>query len=401
MEIQGRGRRICVVCGSAELETFFRASDVPVSCHIPCSTVEQAIAVPKASMQLVYCDNCQHIYNAAYRSELLDYSLGYENALHNSPRFQRYLAELAERLIGNYNIRGSEIVGVGSGDGFFLEMLSRIGKNRATGFDPAASQRSTCPSVRFIRDYYSDKYSSVDARLVICQQVLEHFEEPTAMLRTIRKALQGRCDGLLYVEVPNALFMIRQLAVWDVFYEHCSYFTPRSLWWALAMADFRVLALEVPFDGQYLSAEAAAGGGPAGAPPVAEDLRVQVSEFAEAYRQTVEGWKTWLDSTHFSKSRLALWGAGTKGVMFLNTLRPGSRFAYVVDVNPHKQGKFISGTGHSIILPSMLLQNPPDAIVLLNQSYKSEVEQTLDRLRIRSELLVSALGPTTAGPFVH
>jgi hypothetical protein len=53
--------------------------------------------------------------------------------------------------------------------------------------------------------------------------------------------------------------MIRELAIWDVFNEHCSYFTPRSLWWALATADLRVLALEEAFDGQYLSAEAAAG----------------------------------------------------------------------------------------------------------------------------------------------
>ncbi len=397
MEIQEAVRDRCVVCGSEELEPFFRAADIPVSCHIPCSSVEQAIAIPKTSIQLVYCDNCQHIYNADYRPELINYSLGYENALHHSPRFQSYLTELGERLIGKDDIRGSQIVGVGSGDGFFLDMLCRMGKNYAIGFDPAAPQRSAFPSVRFVRDWYSDTYSDVDARLVICQHVLEHSEEPIAMLTAIRKALHARCKGLLYLEVPNALFMIREHAIWDVS-EHCSYFTPRSLWWALAAADFRVEALKEPFDGQYLSADASPGADQGKAPPLAEGLRAQLSGFSEAYRQTVEGWKTWLDSTRCSRSRLALWGAGTKGVMFLNALQPGSRFAYVVDVNPKKQGMFITGTGHSIVPPSALLDDPPDAIVLLNQSYRTEAEQTLGRLKIDSELVVCTPGQGFSSP---
>jgi hypothetical protein len=87
--------------------------------------------------------------------------------------------------------------------------------------------------------------------------------------------------------------------------------------------------------------------------------------------------------------------------MFLNALQPGPSFVYVVDVNPRKQGRFIAGTGHSIVLPCALQENPPDAIVLLNQSYKSEVEQILDRMNIRSELLVSASDPLTGELFVH
>ena len=52
--------------------------------------------------------------------------------------------------------------------------------------------------------------------------------------------------------------------------------------------------------------------------------------------------------------RVVIWGSGSKAVSFLTTLRVPDLIAAVVDINPHKHGKFLAGTGHEIVGPRAL-----------------------------------------------
>jgi C-methyltransferase C-terminal domain len=49
----------------------------------------------------------------------------------------------------------------------------------------------------------------------------------------------------------------------------------------------------------------------------------------------------------------------------------------VVDLNPAKQGRFLSVTGHPIVSPSELQTRAVASVILLNQNYLSEVRQLL------------------------
>ena len=69
----------------------------------------------------------------------------------------------------------------------------------------------------------------------------------------------------IFFEVPNGLFTLRDKGVWDLIYEHISYFTPASLARAFALSGFEVLDLQEAYDGQYLCLEAAVAPDP-GAP---------------------------------------------------------------------------------------------------------------------------------------
>src|SRR3546814_19519297 len=62
--------------------------------------------------------------------------------------------------------------------------------------------------------------------------------------------------GVAFFEVPNALFVFDRLSVWDIIYEHVSYFTPNSLSRAFALAGYAVRHLEEAFGGQFLWIEA-------------------------------------------------------------------------------------------------------------------------------------------------
>ena len=61
----------------------------------------------------------------------------------------------------------------------------------------------------------------------------------------------------------------------------------------------------------------------------------------------------------------------------------------VVDINPHKQGKFLAGTGQQIVAPEQLRDAPPDVVLLMNPIYRDEVAAQLSDLK-RSPQLISA-----------
>jgi hypothetical protein len=54
--------------------------------------------------------------------------------------------------------------------------------------------------------------------------------------------------------------------------------------------------------------------------------------------------------------------------------------AYAVDINPHKTGKFLAGTGHPVLGPAELLHDPPDLVVAMNSIYVGEIRAALDAM---------------------
>ena len=73
--------------------------------------------------------------------------------------------------------------------------------------------------------------------------------------------------------------------------------------------------------------------------------------------------------------RVAIWGAGSKGVAFLTTLGVRSEVAFAVDINPHKHGFFMPGTGHEVVGPERLREAPPDVVVVMNPIYVEEIRR--------------------------
>ena len=90
-----------------------------------------------------------------------------------------------------------------------------------------------------------------------------------------------------------------------------------------------------------------------------------------------------------SDQHAAVWGAGAKGTIFVNTLREHHQIQYVVDINPHKQGSYISGTGQKIVAPEALREFRPDFLILMNPIYRDEVERIVAGLGLAPRLLTA------------
>jgi hypothetical protein len=94
-----------------------------------------------------------------------------------------------------------------------------------------------------------------------------------------------------------------------------------------------------------------------------------------------------LQTTAQDHKRIAFWGAGAKGVTFLNMVPNADKIEYVVDSNVRKQGMYVPGTGQPISSPDRLQDYQPDIVIVLNPLYTYEISSALAGLGVNSEIV--------------
>jgi hypothetical protein len=219
--------------------------------------------------------------------------------------------------------------------------------------------------------------------------VLEHVDDPVAFVAGIRRSLDAKPDAVVFFEVPNAAYTLRDLGIWDLIYEHCSYFGGCSLTRLFSANGFTVQRVAELYDGQFIGIECTPGpaqAAAAGADPRA--VQACVERFPDRYARKLNHWRGVIDELQKSKRRAVIWGGGSKGVTFLNLLQP-SAVVGVVDLNPRKHGRFVPGTGHEVISPESLRAIGPEVVIVMNDVYKDEIRRDLNARGLEPELLVA------------
>ena len=242
--------------------------------------------------------------------------------------------------------------------------------------------------VEFVRDYYSERYAEVPADLLVCRQVLEHVPEPVPFLRSLHGALSRQGTAVVF-EVPNALYTLRELSLWDVIYEHCTYFTQGTLARLFASCGFDVTGSWETYARQFIAIDAKPARGEGRVRVDLDDpaeLRGAAQRFAEACRERVEGWRRELARLAAAGRRVALWGAGARGVNFLNLADAAGTVRRVVDINPRKHGLHVAGTGQRVEAPDSLREDPPDVVVVMNPIYLDEIRGDLRAMGLAPEV---------------
>ncbi|MCP3919085.1 MAG: class I SAM-dependent methyltransferase [bacterium] len=387
----------CSACGSPDLEVFFEVADIPVLVCALWPDEASARSCPRGDIRLSVCTRCGLVENRDFQPALVEYQEGYENSLHFSEFFQGYIQDFAEHLVQHHRLKNKRIVEIGSGDGEFLSLLCELGPSSGVGFDPSyppgRPETALGGRVQFVREYFGPEHADLAADLVVCRQVLEHIPRPVEFLEGVRQALDERPDASVVMEVPNARDTFRRISLWDVVYEHCTYFGRASLARLLSHCGFDVKAASETYAGQFLSVEASPAFDEVGDIPADVDDALELErdrvQFANGWEKRVDVWRQRIADAEARGRRMALWGAGARGVNFLNLVDPDARIEHIVDKNPRKHGRHLAGTGQAVADPRTLANAAPDFVVVMNPNYENEIRRELADMGLSPEVLVA------------
>jgi len=389
--------RTCPACGVEGLEDVYENPGVPVNSLLLLDDPDAARAFPTAPLVLAHCPVCGFLTNRAFDPAMTRYSADYEETQGFSLRFRAFAAELAEQWVQAHGLTGRHVLEIGCGKGEFLGEMVRAGIGSGTGYDPVFRPgrvpEDLTSALTFLPRNFTAAEQGVRADAVVCRHTLEHVPDVGRFLADVRGVVADSPGTVLLFEVPDVQRILDEAAFWDVFYEHCSYFSAGSLARLFERTGFEVLDVRRVFEDQYLVVEASVGptGRPARVPSPLEDdmdrLAAGVVHFRSSVAATRDEWLDRIRRTRADGGAVVLWGSGSKSVAFLTALGDASdQVAAVVDINPNKQGTYNAGTGQRIIAPRELPALDPALVVVMNPVYEGEIRADLRRLGLDPEV---------------
>lgn len=355
-----------------------------------------ALAEPLGRVRLLACGDCGFVFNADFDPALVHVGPDLEETQAASPAFRRALADETADLVARHGLQGERILEIGCGKGEFLAGLATAADGRGEGWDPAFVPGRAGPGEARIR-LHRRLFDGADAAaarpgIVVCRMTLEHMARPTDLVDLARTAAATTGAPVVFT-VPDALHLLRTGNPFEVHHEHAGYFTPGSLARLFRRRGLAPTALDTTSGGRILRIEAVPGT-PADAPlageePPAETVASALG-FAAAAAVTLDRWRARIVDWRAAGGGVVLWGAGSRATTLVNLLGVGAEVSAVVDANPHRDGSFVAGTGHPVVVPERLPAIRPRLAVVLNPVYRDEVRGMLADVGLASTAVETA-----------
>jgi len=354
----------CPSCGTPGMTVFYEVNDVPVHSCIMLPNEREAREFPRGNVRLGFCGHCGFYCNTAFDTTVQEYTSSYEDQQSFSPTFNSFAGRLAKSLIDKYDIY--------------------------VGIDPTCIKEriesEAIDRITIVADYYSEKYSNYHGDMILCRHTLEHIHETRSFVQTIRNTIGDRLDTVVFFEIPDGSTVLKDNVFWDVYYEHCSYFSPGALARMFRNCGFEVLDLYRAYDDQYLLIDAKPVAAPSSKTHALEEevgeLDGLVQSFASEVPKQIERWRQDLRGHAARGERVAIWGSGSKCVAFLTTLGLNDEVGCIVDINPHRHGRFIPGPGREGMPPEYLKDYKPATIIVMNPIYRDEIADMVRNMRL-------------------
>ena len=378
----------CPICEATNFTRLDYRARVPILQNRVWPTVEAATAAPSGVLDMVKCNACGFGWNQAFDESLIKYDPDYDNDQTQSDAFRSHMSSMADRVIASLTDQAANLVEIGCGQAVFIDVLAPKLPDKVSlfGFDPSwrGKDGDGPHGAKIYRQYFEPDTASLvpsGAQFIVARHTIEHISDPLAFLRAIRSVIVNIPNARLFLETPDIDWVVSNLQVQDIFYEHCSIFSRSSFAVALQRAGFDLVSIENVFGEQYFWVEAK----PALQSPSLPNVSAHqdaAAEFESQVSSIVSSWRSFVTK---SDRPVYLWGAASKGVTFALLL--GDSLAGVVDINHKKTGKFLPITG----LPVIPANDLPDGslVVIMNPNYANEIAKMTSA---RSGLSLFVLG---------
>lgn len=380
---------VCRSCGDDGLVPFLDLGSTPVANALLPSPDTPAPAYP---LEVGFCPSCSlvqllHVLDA---DDVFDADYPYYSSYSDSldVHSRAHVDDLvAQRSLGSQSF----VVEVASNDGYLLRHLRPLGV-RVLGIEPtpgpaAAARERGVPTVQEflgpeVAAQLREEHGPAD--VVLANNVMAHVPDLRGFVRGLAVLLGD--DGILQVENPGVGWLVEHVEFDTVYHEHYCYFSTLAVERLMESEGLHLNDVELfpTLQGGTLrwTCSRKPGCTERAEQQMASERR-QGLHTADPYlalggrvRTLQHDLRELLAQVTADGSRLAAYGAAAKGATLLNsTGLDASLIDFVVDRNPHKQGRWIPGATIPVVDPGELLERQPEHVLVLAWNYVEEVRR--------------------------
>lgn len=356
---------ICRLCKQTDISEVLHLATVPRNVLNMLEVSQLPLYGTKSvSISVLQCNGCGLVQTAQVLEDD-HYTDSFWSASHIK-QMVSHQKQQAIKFIDNYRLKGKRVVDIGCGDGNYLDFIRQAGA-LAFGVEPALAEAKIATNVHnhiVFTSYVGKDFPVPEApyNAFVARQVLEHIPDINDFLQGIRKSLTP--DGLGLIEVPNFEQTLSQQRFYDFFTEHVNYFTERTLRLAVEQNGFKVIEVIRSMNGEYLEAY------------IKVDSILEVNQLRLSKDSLLNNLQLFIDNNHKAGKKIALWGAGIKGITILSLLEKKD-IDYVIDSDPSKHGKYTPVSQLLICSPHEAVLNSVDVIVISAMTYFDEIVNQL------------------------
>ncbi|MEZ5226576.1 MAG: class I SAM-dependent methyltransferase [Acidimicrobiales bacterium] len=250
----------CPSCGHTEATDILTVADAPVMVATVFRDAATARQTPTGTIHLVGCLRCGLLFNRDFDLDKALAGARYESSQASSAHFGSYTETLAKEWVERHGLHGKRVIEVGCGQGDFMFALLAAGVGMVHGIDPLA-QPAAIPAefadrVTVDATDFAAPHTLEPAAALVCRHTIEHVPDVAGFLRSVAAWSRHNGGAPVLFEAPATERIVDEGAFWDIYYEHCNYFTLDSLSVAFEQAGLRVDQREVAYGAQYLLLDA-------------------------------------------------------------------------------------------------------------------------------------------------
>jgi len=292
------------------------------------------------------------------------------------------------------------VVEIASNDGYLLQFFKKeripiLGIEPAANVAKVAEQKGIPTIVKFFgtetaRGLVKEGKS---ADLIIGNNVLAHVPNLNDFVDGLKILLKQ--TGVITLEFPHLMKLIQHNQFDTIYHEHFSYFslyTVEKIFSSYGLMVFDVE--EIPTHGGSLRLFVTHNENEnITISKKVNDLINEEHQFGLSNIETYRNFSSkvefvrekllgFLNTTKKEGKKVVCYGAAAKGNTLLNYCKVDSSLVdYIVDKNPHKQGKFLPGSHLPIKSPDEILKTKPSFVLILPWNIKDEIINQMSHIK--------------------